>query len=55
MCLSCGCNKPNERHDDNRNIVMEDIRKAAEASDLSIDEVARNIQQGVKSAPGATS
>ncbi|MCD6030785.1 MAG: hypothetical protein K0S78_2959, partial [Thermomicrobiales bacterium] len=32
MCLDCGCGEPNERHGDNRHIIMDDVKAAAEAS-----------------------
>jgi hypothetical protein len=47
MCLDCGCGEPNERHGDERHIVMDDVRAAAEASEISVDEAARNISQGL--------
>ena len=43
MCLDCGCGEPNERHGDDRHIVMDDIRAAAAASEISVDEAKRNI------------
>jgi hypothetical protein len=50
MCLDCGCGEPNERHGDERHIVMDDVRAAAEASDISVEEAARNISDGVRPA-----
>ena len=47
MCLDCGCGEPNERHGDERHIIMDDVRAAAEASEISVDEAARNISQGL--------
>lgn len=46
MCLSCGCNKPNEKHGDDRNITMQDLQSAAQAAEMSTEEVVTNIQQG---------
>src|SRR4051812_9676889 len=43
MCLDCGCGEPNERHGDDRHISMDDIRAAAEASEISVEEATRNI------------
>ena len=47
MCLDCGCGEPNERHGDDRHIIMDDIRAAAEASEISLDEAKRNIVEGL--------
>lgn len=46
MCLSCGCKQPNERHGDDRHIVMDDLKLAATASDISVKDVVKNIQEG---------
>lgn len=46
MCLSCGCKQPDERHGDDRNIVMDDLKQAAEAAGMSPKEVVQNIQEG---------
>ena len=43
MCLDCGCGEPNERHGDDRHIVMDDIHAAATASEISVEEAKRNI------------
>jgi hypothetical protein len=50
MCLDCGCGEPNERHGDERHIVLDDVRAAAEASGISVEEAARNISEGVRQA-----
>jgi hypothetical protein len=36
---------PEERHDDDRNIVLQDIQDAADASEISAQEVVQNIQE----------
>ena len=55
MCLDCGCGEPNERHGDDRHITMDDVKAAAQASEISIDEAARNIVDGVRQAQSAGS
>lgn len=50
MCLSCGCGEPNEQHGDDRHLTMKDIQAAAEASDITPDEVIKNISEGYRSA-----
>jgi hypothetical protein len=55
MCLDCGCGEPNERHSDDRHITMDNVKAAAEASEISVDEAARNIADGVRQAQSAGS
>jgi len=55
MCLDCGCGEPNERHGDDRHIVMDDVRAAAEASHVSVEEAAQNIATGVRQAQQGSS
>jgi hypothetical protein len=53
MCLDCGCGEPNERHGDDRHIVMDDVRAAAEASEIPVEAAARNIADGLHQAQRA--
>ena len=55
MCLDCGCGEPNERHGDDRHIIMDDVKAAAEASEISVDEAARNISDGMRQAQQSSS
>lgn len=43
MCVSCACGKPNDDHGDPRHITMEQLEQAAKAADISLEEVAENI------------
>jgi hypothetical protein len=43
MCLNCGCGEPNNRHDNEANITLEDVRRAGEANGQSVDESLRNM------------
>jgi hypothetical protein len=55
MCLDCGCGEPNDRHGDDRHITLDDVKAAAEASELSLEEAKRNIIDGLRQpAPGST-
>jgi hypothetical protein len=45
MCVDCGCGHPDDRHGDDRHITMSDIRAAAEASEVSVQEVAARISK----------
>ena len=47
MCLDCGCGELNERHGDDRHIIMDDIQAAAKASEISLEETKRNIVQAL--------
>jgi hypothetical protein len=49
MCLSCGCGEPNENHGDPRNITMQKLEEAAEAANISTQEAAQNIVEGLES------
>ncbi|MGH2677218.1 MAG: hypothetical protein ACRDHB_02505, partial [Actinomycetota bacterium] len=44
MCLTCGCGEPNDDHGDSRHIVMDELKAAAEAAEVSVDEAAGNLQ-----------
>jgi hypothetical protein len=47
MCLSCGCGEPNEKHGDDRNITMDDVQQAAQASNITPMQAAQNIMNGM--------
>ena len=47
MCLSCGCGKPSDAHGNPDNIVIHDLERAAEAENISIQQVATNIKNGI--------
>ena len=55
MCLDCGCGEPNERHGDDRHITMDDVKAAAQASEISVDEAARNISDAMRQAQASGS
>ena len=44
MCASCGCGKVYDQMGDDRHLTMSDLKSAAEAADISVQEVAKNIQ-----------
>ena len=43
MCLNCGCGQPNERHGNDANITLDDVRRAGEANGQSVEESLRNM------------
>ncbi len=51
MCLDCGCGELNERHGDDRHIVIDDIQAAATASEISVEEAKRNIIEALSQTP----
>ncbi len=55
MCLSCGCGEPNENHGDPRNITMQKLEEAAEAANISTQEAAQNIVEGLESSGSGSS
>ena len=48
MCLSCGCLMPDEDHDDERYIVMQDVVAAAEADNATIEQTWKNIVETMR-------
>jgi hypothetical protein len=55
MCLDCGCGKPNDDHGDSRHITMNQVEDAAKASEISVDEAVKNINEGMQMAQGGRS
>ncbi len=55
MCVTCGCGKYGEKHGDDRNITMAELREAAEAANISLDDVVKNIQESVSQSQSGTS
>jgi hypothetical protein len=47
MCLSCGCGEPHEDHGNPDNITYEDLKRAADAEGIEVDEAAANIVDGL--------
>jgi hypothetical protein len=45
MCLTCGCGVPDDDHGDPRNIVMTQLKDAATAAEIDVDEAAKNLQE----------
>lgn len=48
MCLNCGCNEPDERHGDKRNLTMRDLMGAAKANDAEVRDQLKNISATAK-------
>ena len=50
MCLTCGCGELNADHGDERHITLDDLKGAAEAANIPLDEAVKNFQETVKKA-----
>jgi hypothetical protein len=50
VCLTCGCGVPNDDHGDDRHITYEELKTAAEAAEIPVDEAVRNFNETVKKA-----
>lgn len=42
---SCRCGEPNERHGNDANIILDDVRRAGETNGQSLEESLRNMGQ----------
>ncbi len=47
MCISCGCGVPDEKHGDDRNITLSELKEAAAAARIGMFQLAGNLQQGL--------
>lgn len=47
VCLTCGCHLPNNTHDDDRHIVLSELKAAANAAGISVAEAANNLTDTV--------
>jgi hypothetical protein len=45
MCLTCGCMRPDDDHGDPAHITLADLKKAADAAEISVEEAAQNLQE----------
>jgi hypothetical protein len=45
MCLTCGCGIPDDDHGDPRHITMQQLKDAAAAAEVDVDEAAKNLQE----------
>jgi len=48
MCMSCGCGEPHATHGDKRNIVYADLKKAADASKISVKQAVQNVEKTLR-------
>ena len=50
MCLTCGCGVPNDDHGDPEHITYDDLKRAAAAAEISVDEAVTNLNETVQKA-----
>jgi hypothetical protein len=50
MCLTCGCGRPHDDHGDPAHITYENLKDAADAAGISVQEAVRNLDQTVTKA-----
>ncbi len=50
MCLTCGCGEPNAAHGEPRHITYDQLKEAADAAEISVEEATNNFQETVKKA-----
>jgi hypothetical protein len=50
--MSCGCNKLNDSHGDERNITMSTLQRAAEAAGMNVEEVKQNMAASLNAVSG---
>jgi hypothetical protein len=43
--MTCGCGEPEADHGDDRHITYSELKAAAEAAEISIEEATKNIQE----------
>lgn len=55
MCYNCGCGMPNDDMGNKDNITDETIKKAADASNQSVDEAKKHMLEELKKQLGQKS
>ena len=50
MCLTCGCGQPNADHGDPAHITYDDLKKSADAAEITVDEAVQNFNDTVSKA-----
>ena len=48
MCMTCGCGEPNATHGNPDHITYDELKKAADAAEISVEEAADNLQETLK-------
>jgi hypothetical protein len=53
MCITCGCDEPEANHGNPKHITLQQFKEAAEAAEVDISQLNKNIDQGLKKYGGA--
>lgn len=48
MCMTCGCGEPEADHGDPRHFTYSELKSAAEAAEISVEEATKNIEETLK-------
>jgi hypothetical protein len=48
MCISCGCDEPEDNHGNPKHITLKQFREAAEAGEVDMKQLLVNIEEGFK-------
>jgi len=48
MCISCGCDEPEADHGNPKNITLKQFRDAAQAAEVDMGQLLKNIDEGFK-------
>jgi hypothetical protein len=48
MCMTCGCGEPEADHGDPRHITYSQLKEAAEAAEITVEEATQNAQETLK-------
>jgi len=53
MCITCGCDEPEANHGNPKHITLQQLKDAAEAAEVDINQLKKNIDEGLKKYAGA--
>ena len=48
MCITCGCGEPEANYGNPKHITLRQFREAAEAAEVDMDQLLRNIVEGFR-------
>ena len=52
MCISCGCGNYEDAHGDERNVTVATLQRAADAANLTLEQVVGNMREGARAMEG---
>src|SRR5438874_3020638 len=53
MCITCGCDEPEANHGNPKHITLQQLKDAAQAAEVDINQLKKNIDEGLKKYAGA--